>query len=164
MDKARRRRGASLVEFSLVGIPMIFLLISIANMAMGMMTLHTIQEAVEQGARYVVTHGSTCTSGANLCGVTVGAICDVTIAAAPGVYRNNLTVNLITDGGVATLCDANNAAKSWPPITDNTPGKDIIITADFAFTSPIAMFWPGAGDTHFSATTFHAYSRQRLMF
>lgn len=168
MSRRRQQRGSSTLEFSLVGVPLIFILISVANMSFGMMTLHTMQEAVEQGARFVITHGATCSSGNNTCGATVGGIYDVIAASAPGISPSSLTINLITNAGVATLCDASHACHGlttpWPPSSDNAVGKDIIITADYTFASPIAMFWPGVGSQKFATTTFHAYSRQRLMF
>ena len=67
-------RGNHTLEFTLVGLPLTFLLFSIANMCFSMLTMHTLQEAVEQGGRYVVTRGSTCSAGTNSCTVTVQQI------------------------------------------------------------------------------------------
>jgi Flp pilus assembly protein TadG len=47
----KERGGTSLVEFTLVGIPMIFLLISTFEVARGMWEYHTLAYAVKEGTR-----------------------------------------------------------------------------------------------------------------
>jgi Flp pilus assembly protein TadG len=154
----------------MLGIPIIFLLVSVANMAFAMMTFHTMQEAVEQGARYVATRGSSCSSGTNTCAVTVGNITSAIQADAAGIAPALLNVTLTTNSGAVTTCSpvtsCTSSSTSWPPSSnsDNSPGKDIIISATYTCTSPIAMFWPGVASDKFGNTTFNAYSRQRLMF
>jgi Flp pilus assembly protein TadG len=172
MRQRENRKGNATLEFTLVGLPLIFVLLSVASMCFGMFTLHTMQEAVEQGARYTITHGSTCSLGANSCSTTVGTIADAIASAAPGVINNSLNVTLIPNSGTGhqtscnpvSICHGNST--TWPPATnsDNNVGNDIVITADFTYTSPIAMFWPGTGATRFGTVAFHAISRQRLMF
>lgn len=182
MGHQRAERGNQILEFSLVGLPLVFMLFSIANMSLNMLTVHTMQEAVEQGARYVVTHGSTCSSGTNTCTVTVQQIADVINNAAAGINSKNLNVSLIpaSDTGNTITCNPLNTCLSscssgcsanrtvtWPTSTnsDNSPGKDIIVTADCTVTAPFILFWTGDGATKMAnSTTFHAYSQQRLMF
>ena len=166
------RRGNTILEFTLVGLPLLFLIISIACMCFGMYTLHTVQQSVEQAARYVVTHGSTCSAGTNSCGLTVSQIASAVSSSAPGLVRNSLNVTLVPNSGTGnqitcnpvSSCYGNSAA--WPPSLngDDSPGNDIKILADFNYTSPIIMFWPGAGTSKIGSLTFHAMSRQRLMF
>jgi hypothetical protein len=166
----------------MIGIPLIFMLFSIANMCFGMLTLHTLQEAVEQGARYVATRGSTCSSGTNTCSATVQQIANIVATNAAGIAGQNLNITLIPASGSAnqiscspvtnclSSCSAGcsgNRTSVWPSSSnsDNSPGKDFIITADCTITAPIFMFWTGtSSEKQSSASTFHAYSRQRLMF
>ena len=182
MRNPNRERGSQTLEFTMIGIPLIFVLFSIANMSFAMLTLHTMQEAVEQGGRYVVTRGSTCSSGTNTCSATVSQIASRVASSAAGVSASKLSITLIPASGSAnqiscsplSSCLANcsdgcngSRATVWPPSAngDNTPGKDFIITGDCTVTSPIFMFWPGvAGSEKMTTTSFHAYSRQRLMF
>lgn len=170
MKRQLKERGSSSLEFALLGIPLIFVMISVANMAMGMMTLHTLQEAVEQGARYAVTRGSGCSSGTNTCSVTVGNITTAIGNNAAGIAPSLLNVTLTTNSGAATNCNpittCTSSSTSWPPSTnsDNSPGSDIIISASYTFNSSISMFWPGAASVKFSPTNFNAYTRQRLTF
>jgi Flp pilus assembly protein TadG len=169
----RHRRGNTTLEFCLVGVPLIFIMISVGSICFGMFTLHTLQEAVEQGARYVITHGSTCSVGSNSCGVTIGTIADQVTSSAPGLITSSLKLTLIPNSGTSnqTVCNpvsnCHGNSTAWPPSSnsDNSVGNDITIIADFSYTSPIIMLWPGGGSSvQSSALTFHASSRQRLMF
>jgi len=177
MRKRNSERGSQMLEFTLIGIPLTFLLFSIANMCLAMLTLHTLQESVEQGARYVVTRGSTCSSGTNSCAATFQQIVRVIANNAPGISPGKLSVTLTSASGTAISCSpASNClagtctpdcATVWPTSTnsDSSPGKDIIITADVALNAPMFMFWTGAGSgSNITSTHFYAYSRQRLMF
>jgi hypothetical protein len=158
------------------------MLFSIANMCFGMLTLHTLQEAVEQGARFVATRGSTCSSGSNTCSATVQQIASVVATNAAGIAGQNLSITLIPASGTGNQISCSpitgclsscsggcngNRTSVWPSSanSDNSPGKDFIITADCTITAPIFMFWTGtAPEKQSSSSTFHAYSRQRLMF
>jgi Flp pilus assembly protein TadG len=182
MGDHRNERGSQTLEFTLIGIPLTFMLFSIANMCFGMLTLHTMQEAVEQGARYVATRGSTCSSGTNSCTVTVQQIANSIAVNAAGISSSKLNVTLIPASGstnqiscspvstcLSSCSSGCNASRTtvWPTSTssDNSPGKDIIITADCTVAAPIFMFWAGPGPTEkMNSTSFHAYTRQRLMF
>ena len=58
-----RRGGSSLIEFTLVGIPLIFVLLSTFEMARGMWLYHTLAYAARQGTRYAIVHGVNCSMG-----------------------------------------------------------------------------------------------------
>ncbi len=95
-------RGNHTLEFTLIGLPLTFLLFSIANMCFSMLTMHTLQEAVEQGGRYVITRGSSCSSGSNTCTVKVQDIAAVVANAAAGVSPSKLNLTLIPNSGSAS--------------------------------------------------------------
>ncbi len=183
MRNRNRERGAETLEFTMIGLPLTFLLFSIANMCFSMLTLHTLQEATEQGARYVATRGSTCTSGTNSCSVTVQQIASVIANQAAGISQSKLNISLVpaNDSGNTINCSpistclssctggscSSSRTTTWPTSTnsDNSPGQDIIIKADCPVSAPMSMFWTGAGaSTAVSGSHFYAYSRQRLMF
>lgn len=182
MNYGRGEEGNQTLEFTMVGIPLTFILFSIANMSFAMLTMHTLQESVEQGARYVATRGSTCSSGGNTCSVTVQQIAAVVVGAAPGISPSNikLTLTPAADTGNAitcnplTLCMSScstgcNASRTvtWPTSTnsDNSPGQDIVVSADCTVSAPMVLFWPGnSASKQIPSATFHAYSRQRLTF
>jgi Flp pilus assembly protein TadG len=181
MRDRKRERGNQTVEFTMIGIPLLFILFGVANMSFAMLTLHTIQEACEQGARYVVTHGSTCSTGGNTCGVTVGNVASVISSAAAGVNPSQLTVTLTVCAAGVNTCPASGAVNqvtcsplssctssstAWPSSSNNTAGSyDVIVSADCTVASPIFMYWPGKNQSvKIPSSTFHAYSRQLLMF
>jgi Flp pilus assembly protein TadG len=145
----RERGGSSLIEFTLVGIPMIFVLISTFEMARGMWIYHSVAHAVKEATRYASVHGENCRTSPNDCGVTIGNIATVLKNAGPALIPSQLTVTFTpsagssTTGTLATLVSNNTA---WPPVSPtgtNAIGQPITIAAKYPFRSAIAMFWPG---------------------
>ena len=63
-----------MLEMTLVGIPIIFILISIFEMSRGMWMYHTAAHSVKLGVRIATTHGENCVynppSTTNSCSVT----------------------------------------------------------------------------------------------
>ncbi len=93
---ARRERGSSILEFTLVGIPLIFVLISTAEIARGMWNYVKLAEAVKEGARFEAVHGRGCTSGGNTCGVTVAQVAQQVANHAIGLLPAQLNVALVS--------------------------------------------------------------------
>jgi len=184
MRDRRREGGNQTLEFTLVGIPLLFILFGVANMSFAMLTLHTLQEACEQGARYAATRGSTCSSGTNTCGVTVGQIAGVISKAAAGISPASLIVTLtvcaagssyatcspvnspVNQVSCNPLTSCSGSSTAWPSSSNNTAGSyDVIVSADCTVASPIFMYWPSGGPAvKTQSSTFHAYSRQELVF
>jgi Flp pilus assembly protein TadG len=181
MRNRKREGGNQILEFTMIGIPLLFILFGVANMSFAMLTLHTMQEACEQGARYAVTHGSTCSAGTNACGITVGKVAAVVANAAAGVSPNQLSVTLTVCTAGDNTCPATGPLNQvscsplsscisngtpWPSSSNNTAGGyDVIVSADCSVASPIFMYWPSGGTpVKTPSSTFHAYSRQQLMF
>jgi TadE-like protein len=57
MRETGRRRGNATIEFTLVGIPLLCVLISTFEMARGMWLYHTLAYAVKEGTRYAAVRG-----------------------------------------------------------------------------------------------------------
>jgi Flp pilus assembly protein TadG len=158
------------LEFTLAGIPVIFLMTSTVQMGIGMWNYYSLARAVNQTARFASLRGSDCSSGANSCGTTVGALTTMLATKALGVPRSSLNVTLVTDSGAVTTCNpvtnctANPTA--WPPSTqsDNARGKKVTITAQYAFQSGLVMFWPGVGGAQVGTVNFPASSTQLILF
>jgi len=177
--KRKKRLGSALVEFTLVSIMVIFVWISIEEMARGMWIYHTLQYAVKMTAAYASMHGATCSITPNSCSVNVSTVVGVFKATAIGVPMNQVTLTLTTASGAATTCNpvstcSSNAAWStmWPPSSngDNAVGKDIYIRADYVFHTALAMFVPGKGRVAFGSNQgagtfdFPGYSHQSILF
>jgi Flp pilus assembly protein TadG len=138
-------RGNATLEFTLVGIPLVFVLISTIEMARGMWIYHTLAYAVKEGTRYAVARGQN-----NPVPTTVQNVCNAIMQAGTGLLPEDLTLSFTSLSGT-TPYTANACPNTpWPPgnnagIIDNQPGQTISIIGYYPFVSAISMFWPGAG-------------------
>jgi Flp pilus assembly protein TadG len=137
-----------MIEFTLVGIPMIFLLISTFEISRGMWNYHTLAFAIREGTRYAVVHGAGCsTDPRNSCQATVAQVAQRIQNAAIGLDPAQLDLTF-TSSGNSIKCTLNTClatAANWPEAPNNTPGNAIAISGSLPFQSALAMFWPGAG-------------------
>jgi Flp pilus assembly protein TadG len=142
-----KRKGNAMVEFVLVGIPVIFVLISIFEIARGMWTYHTMAYAVREGVRYTAVHGRGCASP-NTCQVTIGQIASVIRAAGAGLPPSTTVVTLTPASGSAssdTMANQLTNSTIWPPTGANAAGQNIKIKVSYPFRTFLAVFWAGAG-------------------
>lgn len=159
-----------MIEFSLAGIPMIFVIISAVQMALGMWQYETLAYAIKSGAQAVVSKGQGCTTNGNTCGITVGTLASTISSSAIGISSSDLNITLTTASGAATTCNPIKSCFSnstaWPPSTnnDNQPGQTITVKGSFLLNSPLAVFYPGSKPVSFSAATLSATASQQLMF
>jgi len=156
---SRRRRcsGNSIIEFTLVGIPLIFVLISVFQMSCGMWLYHTLAFAVRAGTRYAIVHGVNCARNANTYCVTVSNIAAVVNRAAPGLDPNQMTVTLTPSSGPATtdtlanlMMSSTYSTTTWPPSSPtgtNAVGQPVTISVVYPINSGISMFWLGTTPT-----------------
>lgn len=175
LRNTRRKRGNSTIEFTLVGLPLIFTLISIFEMSRGMWMYHTMAYAIKEGTRYAVVHGDDCDPAQNApnnCLVTVQNIAQRIKDAGIGLDQDELILTFTSAsrgthscGTPSTLAACLADTTTWPPSPDNIPGLPIQIGASIPFKSAIAMFWPGK--THgmnFAAVNFPATSQETMEF
>jgi Flp pilus assembly protein TadG len=177
--KRKRIRGTAMMEFVMVGIPLIFVVISIEEMARGMWQYHTLQYAVKIANSYAAVHGATCATSPNSCTVNVSNVVNVFSTNAIGVPMTNVAVTLTSENNSATCSQVSTCSTSsswntqWPPATngDNAVGNWIKFRADYTFSTALAMFWPGAGaPITFGSTAgagkfdFPGYSYQFIQF
>ena len=145
--RIRGRKGAAMLEFTLVGIAMIFMLISFFEIARGMWTYHTLSYAVREGTRYASVHGKDCASP-NTCQVTIGQITTAIKSAGPGLDPNTTTVTFTPANGAATSDTMTNLianSTTWPPASANAVGQTVKIAVTYPFRTILAMFWVGDG-------------------
>ena len=174
-----RMRGSALLEFTLVGITLMFVWISIEEMARGMWNYHTLQYATKLTASYASVHGATCSTSPNTCSVNVSDVVGVFKKAAIGIPMSKVVLTLTTASGAATTCNpvstcSTNAKWStmWPPSasSDNAVAKDIYVRADYTFNTALALFVPGKGKVAFGSAAgagaydFPGYSHQSILF
>jgi len=168
--KSRRNRGQAgsvLLEFTLIGIPLMFLVISIVEMSRGMWVYASVAYAVKEGTRYASVHGANCASASSSCPVTLGAIATVVKQAAAGLDPGQFNVTM-TAGGSSTSCAPLSTCLSsstvWPASPNNSVGIPVKISATYPFNSALSMFWPGAKPVAFAAITLGAESQEEILF
>ena len=165
----RKQKGSVTVEFALVGIPLVFSLISTVEMSRGMWLYDTQAYAIHEGVRYVVVRGQHCTSSGNACGATVGQIATQIAAVGVGLAPAQWNVTLYSNSGANNItcnplssCLSNSAA--WPPSPDNSVGAYVAIGSSYSFRSALAMFWPGVQPVAFGQYNLPAYAKQAIQF
>lgn len=164
------RRGGVLLEFTLVGIPTIFAVISVFEMARGMWLYHTLDYAVTEATRYASVHGADCSRSPNACTITIANIATMIQQAGPGLIPSQMTVTLTPSAGSATTDTLQNLlsnSSQWPPATPsgtNAVGQRIKISALYPFNSALAMFWPGTKPQSFATISLPASSTSRIQY
>ena len=165
--RRKRSNGQALLEFSLAAIPMIFLLISVEEMARGMWTYVTLTHALKEGTRYASVHGADCAQADSSCPITVGQVATQIRQAGLGLDAAQFNVVLQTATGTqncAPLSTCLTSTTSWPAAPDNAVGLPITVTGSYPFNSMAAMFVPGSGTMKFGQITFSAASQEEIRF
>jgi hypothetical protein len=183
----RSRAGNATIEFTLVGIPLVFVLISTIEMARGMWIYHTLAYSIKEGTRYAVGRGQNST-GTNH--ATYQGVCNAILSAGTGLAGSDLKLTFLsylvasssspsgrtfhnsTGAFNADTCSppGHSPTDPWPPgistaQIDDQPGQTISITGTYPFASAISMFWPGAGPgVQFAPLTFRADSQDVMQF
>jgi TadE-like protein len=169
------RGGSTLFEFTMVGIPIVFVLLSTFEIARGMWTYQTLGYSVKRGVRYSIVHGFDCTQNGNTCTVTIGQIASVIQQASLGLDTTKLNLTFTPNSGSAVTCSLSTGASGdcvsnttvWPPAGANAPGMSVSISATYPFNSMISMFWPGtrgSGTMQFATVNFGASSNDLVQF
>ena len=190
----RSQRGATTIEMTFVGIPLIFILISVFEISRGMWMYNTAATAVREGVRFATVHGVNCvfTGGIpNQCDVTANDIVRVirtglgngsthslnygpTGAGSVGLVETTTDLTFTSASGTLTckLDGSTGACNSqWPPgppafpnANDNAVKQFITISIKAPFRSAISMFWPGSRPMQFGATNLSASSSDTMQF
>lgn len=165
-----------MVEFTLVGIPLIFVLISVFELARGMWLYHTLAFAVKEGTRYAVVHGNDCNIAPSNCAVTIHDIAErirfYSVGLVPAQVENVSFRSATRTITCATLenCLTNNtyfpavAPGGTEDAGGNRLGSWVEISAEYQFRSAIAMFWPGSRGMNFPAFRLPASSREVIQY
>ena len=179
-------RGAATVEFTLVGIPLIFVLISIFEISRGMWVYETVAHAVREGARYAAVHGQDCAVAPNTCSINISNIAQKIQNAGVGLdaaqFSVTVSVNLgastvsLTSSGAQTLQAfltggaGNQSFSNWTYVSSGSnvsaasPGNDVIVSGEMPFYSALSMFAPGSRKVTFATTKLVATSQERILF
>ncbi len=174
MARRRSQRGGAMIEFTLTGIPLMFIMISIVQMSIGMWHYHTLQYAVKEAGAYLAIHGSStgyCKS--NTC--QIQNVATVMKNDAIGIPPSSMTVTFTpvssTDHattGTAYSCRLDNCVTdttTWPISGYNAIGSEFEIKAVYTWNNALGMVAPGPGGVvKFGTPTFPGYTHQIIMY
>jgi hypothetical protein len=174
---------------ALVGIPIIFTLISIFEISRGMWMYHTLAYSVKVGVRLASVHGQNCINKppgvTNNCPKTISDIATAIRNAAVGLDPQNTLLTFISSTSAPVPCYMGSSSASnittplgtavgclslnttaWPPdaTSENQVGKQIRIDIRTRFRSAIAMIWPGAAPISFAEADLGARSMDIVQF
>lgn len=155
--RRNRQKGSTILEFVFVGIALIFIFISVFEIARGMWMYHSLAYGVREGVRYAAMHGKDCASP-NTCQVTIGTITGVIRSAALGVDPTTVTLTFTPASGTATTDTMTNLASNtttFPPSSSNAQGQTVKISAKYSFRTILSIFWVGDGSPLNDNGTFY---------
>jgi Flp pilus assembly protein TadG len=161
------RRGSILIEFTLVAIPLIFVVISVAQMSLLMWRYHTLAEAVKATTRAVSSHGPGCVTYP-ACALTIGTVSKQLAAKAVAIPAGSINATFASAASTVTcvpLTACTSSTTVWPSLSGNIVGTtDVTITAYYRTNVPIGMWSPRSGGMMFSPATIAATSRLPVAF
>ena len=161
-----RRRGNTLSESTLTGIPINLLGISIVECSIAMCEYESMMNAVSLAARYAANHGATCESP-NTCTITIENIANYIANTAWIISPSSMNVTFTDNSGTTTCtlsaCQTNTATFPSSTSNANAVGNNITISVTHKLTNPLPMYWPphALDDT---AYTLGATSVQVIQF
>ena len=182
--RGKSSRGNALLEFTLVGIPLMFVLISTFEVARGMWQYNTFAHAIREGARFAAVHANSCAALPNGCTTTVQEVAQRIFFHGAGVVPDDVQ-NLefiwgesvdapsftCSDLEVCLAGGEGAAANWWPGPEPGQPalgggfwGMPVTINAQFRFRTAIRMFWPGSGPVTFGIFQLPASSTEMIHY
>jgi len=171
----RGRRGQATIEFSLCAIFIIFLVISIVDMARGLWINHTLAEAVRDGTRFAIVRGNRYVFPNTTNRLTDGhlkSVRDVVVRGAIGLDPEvlNLTFEclsptcpVVCNPSTSGPCAAN-PSSTWPPRDAADEGQEIGIVATYPYNSLVIMYFPGGKGLQFGNYILGSVARERMVF
>ena len=164
--------GNTQIEFALCAVFIVFLLISIVDLARGMWIYHTLAEAVRDGTRHAIVRGDRYVdpvTGNRLAGATLADARAVVLRHAAGLDPNQLNLRFESPAGTitcnpATNCPGGSLGQTWPPVGFASAGLEVGIIARYPYNSLVVMYFPGGGGLNFGNYTLGSSSRERIVF
>lgn len=165
--RAAGRRGSGVIEFTLVGIPIIFLTAGIIEMSIEAWRYESMMYAIQIADRYACEHGRTCTKNGASCTIKVENVATIINQQAPSLDTSKLVVTLKTHSATVncnplSTCLTNTT--QFPSSTDNGVGLPITITASYPMQTPFPMTWFGSSSAAQSSITLAASTLQSIVF
>jgi Flp pilus assembly protein TadG len=165
--KRRNSRGSTVLEFTLVGVPMVFVFMGIAAMGFTMWTYQTLAYATKELNRYIAVHGTHCGSGTNSCKLTVGNVATAAESYAIGLSSGTLKLTLTspsTTYSCSPVSSCTSNSNPWPPSADSTVGTAIQVRMQYEVNPAFTMMWTDEKTAMYGSYNIGSYSKQRVLF
>ncbi len=174
-QEKNRRRGSAILEFTLAGLPMLFMLVATFELARGMWVYHTVSGAAREGAHYATRHANQCTQHGNTCAATLQSIGQAITQFGMGVIPAD-TVVILSGSSAPTIGPIGldsmlTSTQYWPTISATQPsypggkiGEDLQVEIRYRFQSAIVVFFPGSADARIPTFWMSAASREAIQF
>jgi Flp pilus assembly protein TadG len=160
---ASAKKGSVLVEFALVGIPLMLIPTAAVIVALGMWQYLTLAYSAEATARYVSLHGRSCVQDGSSCILSVSDVAAYFTGRALALEPSKTNVTLRSASQTITCnpvssCSGNTA--QFPNSDDNGINFDVTVTAYYSILNATPLIVPGmSGPRSFN---LFAISRQRI--
>ncbi len=174
MQRERQQGGSAIIEFTLTGIMLMFVWISIVQMAIGMWRYSTMQYATQAAGAYTAVHGQGCILNGNLCSIKIRDAARIIRTSAPGLEpeSTNLVFSAISKTNHSSVLASHSCrldacltdATPWPLATFAAAGQEFSIHVDYLYNSGIAMWVPGVGGAIFGPCHLPAHTQQMVMY
>lgn len=166
LTRSSARRGTALIEFTLLGIPLLCVTTSVMSIGLDAWQYWSLAYATDNTARYISMHGATCSQNNNVCTITTGQIASFFESQSMALSSASVDVTLTDSSGTTTCNPVSNCASGsafFPANTANSVGSDITVQATYKLTNPITMFF---GNNHVTGNdyTVGAKSKVRIQF
>jgi Flp pilus assembly protein TadG len=162
-----RRRGSTLLEFTLTAIPVLFLSLAVVQCGLAMLEYDSMANAVTVAARYAANHGASCGTP-NSCTVRIEDVANLIASTTWIISNSTMSVTFTDPSGSTTcelsVCEANPA--QFPSGTGgaNAVGNQISIQVTHKIVNPMPMFWPPNASADDTGYTVGAGSVQVIQF
>ncbi|MCB1021138.1 MAG: pilus assembly protein [Acidobacteria bacterium] len=152
-SRRNNRRGSSMVEFALVFLPLMALLLGVFEMGRAMWTYHSVSAAVKDATRYSSVRGASCAAESSGCAPSVAEVTGRIRASSLGLEPSRFRLTLEA-GSHTVSCDTMSQCLAnssyWPAWPNNSVGRTITVTGEYAFHTFLFSLWPGLNRTGFT--------------
>lgn len=170
MRRARSNSGQAQIEFALCAVFVIFLLISMVDLARGLWINHTLAEAVRDGTRYAMVRGNNYVDKskppARLSDAKLSDVRQVVLRSAVGLSPGELNLRFESEGSVincpGSTCPSGTLTQNWPPDSYANGGLEIGISATYPYRSLVVIYFPGIKGFMFGAQQLGSVARERI--
>ncbi len=174
MLQGKARRGSTIIEFGLAGIVLIFVWISIVQMAIGMWRYSTLQYATKLAGSFSAVRGAGCYLPGSDCAIQIKHAAHIIQVNAPGLDSalTNVVFSAVSPSDHSTVLASHSCRldscltdiTAWPLSSHNARGQELRIDVDYLYNSGIVMWAPGAGGTVFGSVHLPGHTQQVVMY